>query len=278
MKLIRDCAELEKLTGILRKEARYGNFVMNRERIVSNIERGTLYLEEEGENLYILEEEAAFFRLFYFLKDLSEPVRLMPDKTMVVEFPYRENYTERDRRQTDFLLKSGFELARQSSMMELRSSDVCKISCPKIDGLRIGNGIRKEADEYEEMLESSFNPLFAFLPGRKEINAIIEEKRLFVAYRDSIPAAIMNIELERNVVWTNHIVVRKAYRGLGIGRAIHQYVHELYADRCGFFRCWVDIHNTPSVKMHERAGYRISSRKADEYIHSIDGSDINTEK
>lgn len=265
---MRRISQYDELSQIVKSNRnKESNYFFMKDKIVNLIDKGKISIDEADGNIYIYEDCGSFFRMYYFFDGKTDALKIdVEDKDIVVEIPYSKSLNERQLLQEKILKNNGFTLERESSQMSVSAEDAFLYGDNLDQKLSFKYGNIDESDKYMEMLYAILNPLFAFLPNKHELQNLIDKKCIICAYYDGKLAGVLNAEQVKNNVWMRHIVVSEIFRGKSIGGRLVGEEHRIYMDKCRDFKCWVDIHNTPSIKLHEKFGYKFDDRKANEYV------------
>lgn len=214
--------------------------------------------------LLILDENEDFYRCYYFLSPALENQKIVLDKPAVIEFPFNSELREKQLFQISLIEKMGFHLGRESALMTASPNQVISTSIEPSDSVEFANA--ENLGQIDALFVGSFNPLYAFLPGKEELMEAINERRVMVARDQGAVVAALHCGFEKGVAEIKHIAVLPAYRGTGLGKMLMQFYHKQYQPLAARFQQWVDIHNLPAISMYQRFGYEFSLRKANEYI------------
>lgn len=205
--------------------------------------------------------------MYYFFDGKTDALKIdVEDKDIVVEIPYSKSLNERQLLQEKILKKNGFALERESSLMSVSAKTVHLPELNLDQNLVLKFGNKDDCDKYLELMYSQLNPLFSFLPDKEELLDLTNKKCIICAYYDEMLVGLFNIEAVKNNVWARHLIVSEECLGKNIGSRLFTEGHRFYKNNCRAFKSWVDIHNIPGVKVHEKIGYKFDDRKANEYV------------
>lgn len=268
MVLLKNYDEYCQLLRGVKKSPYMSNCYFLPDKIKELIGRNKLYSEIIQNNVYLYEKEEGFFRMYYFIVDRESRAEVKCELPVVVELPYSRELTEKQKSQTAFLKNSGFMPARESSQMSVTVSDVILYHTPlQNNDIRFDFAEKKDKVKLKEMLYSIHNPLFGFLPDDRKMDQLIDGQNLIVAYYKLEIAGVLNVEIEKKQAWMRHLVVSAGFRGKSIGGRLFNEGHVLYRERVKEYKCWVDVHNVPSVELHRKFGYHFDDKKALEYVY-----------
>jgi folate-dependent phosphoribosylglycinamide formyltransferase PurN len=238
-----------------------------KDKIVDLIDKGKISIDEADGNIYIYEDCGSFFRMYYFFDGKTDALKIdVEDKDIVVEIPYSKSLNEQQLLQEKILKKNGFALERESSLMSVSAKTVHLPELNPDQNLVLKFGNKDDCDKYLELMYSRLNPLFSFLPDKEELLDLINKKCIICAYYDEMLVGVLNIEVVKNDVWARHLIISEEYLGRNIGNRLFTEGHRFYKNDCCVFKSWVDIHNIPGIKVHEKIGYKFDDRKANEYV------------
>ena len=263
-----DYEECKKLINEARAKKGISNCFFLPNQIQEFIKKGNLFYIKSSENLFFLEKENDFYRIYYFLVDSTVLTNniLALDLPVVIEYPYKNKLTEKQRNEIYLIEKLGLHLGRESARMCAKPNNLSIINNSVSDGLNIKYADIDETDIIEHNLNNTFDKIYAFLPNTNELKKIIEEKRILTAYYKNDLVGIINMEICKNTAWIRHIMVSKAYRGKGVGWILLNEYHKLFKDNVNEFMHWVDLDNKSAISMYKKAGYSFDGRMANEYV------------
>ena len=134
--------------------------------------------------------------------------------------------------------------------------------------------IPEQAEEIYDLLYRTFDPRYAFLPSMPDLITAIREGMVFVISRENRVAAALISGVEKNIAGIQQVAVEKSAQGCGLGKTLLEAYHQKYAKQVTAFQHWVDLHNSPALKMYRSFGYTVGLRKANEYILSPKTKDL----
>ena len=227
------------------------------------ISEGSLFFLSIDKGLLLLDDKGLFYRCYYYLSE-SKPGLIELDKDAVIEFPFTGEIKERLMIQKKLIEDMGFQLGRESGMMSVSPDDVKRIDDKNRYFCEMAQ--KEDINQIITLLNSCFNPLYSFLPETKELEIAIQKETVFVIHEGKEVAAVLLSEIEKNNATIKQVAVNPQYRRKGLGRTILDAYHKQYRGTVKLFQHWVDLKNTPAVRMYQQAGYTFTLRRANEYI------------
>ncbi len=260
----------EKINGHRTRKS-HSNFFFLTQKIQAMIAEGKLFFQEDGQNLFLFERESEFYRMYYFLGDLGSAPEIRTDVPVVIEFPYRGAYSPAQKQEAEYIQRLGFEPVKQSRTMSVQAENVILPPLLSDSNIVIQTAGQGESEQIIELLNDSFDKRFSFLPDRAELLRLIDAKRIMTLYYDDTLVGVIDVELRGKTIWVWHFTVNQAYRQKGLAKALLTHVIRLHRDRVQEFALWVDMDNTPAVRLYQKTGYTFSAKGADEYILQCKG-------
>lgn len=234
--------------------------------VKQKIAEGKLFYEWADNGLLLFDDCTDFYRCYYCLHDLANPEPLQLDRDAVIEFPYNESLTEKQKREIGQISMLGFHLGRESGLMTAIPEQIVRQEPEHQRGL-VSKAVQADAEQVLELIHRSFDPLFAFIPDWDEMAIAISDGRVFVI-RNSERAVIATLHsgFEKGIAIIHHVAVAPNARGNGYGKALIKAYHDNYIGRTSRFQHWVDLHNRVAVNIYLGLGYEFGVRKANEYV------------
>lgn len=230
------------------------------------ISEGTLYFRSLENGLLLLDDNVDFYRCYYFLPASGDPGRVELNKQSVIEFPFNGEMNGKQLLQLEKIQSLGFILGRESGLMSAPADQILLPEETK-DEYRCVDAIGEDIPQILELLNLSFNRLYAFLPDRDELEKYIQERRVLVIREGEKIAAVLISSFEKKVASINQVAVDPAYRGKKLGKTILRAYHSKYINEDAvLFQHWVDKNNAVAVCMYQNHGYKFGVRYANEYI------------
>ncbi len=160
----------------------------------------------------------------------------------------------------------GFVPGRESARMEASAEHIRRNTDPAA-GSCAETATEDDAGEIMALLRKSFDPLFAFLPGEKELKQAISQGRVWIVRRADKVAAVLHSREEKNYAVIAHMAVAERFRGLGLAGDLLRCYHRMNVERVRGFRHWVDVNNAAAVHLYTESGYVFGTRRANEYVY-----------
>lgn len=227
-----------------------------------------LYLLEEENIKLFLEKESGFYRTYYFIYDTDNIKPIKVSAPMVIEFPYNKVMTPAQIQHICLLKKMGFRLARESARMSMKPTEV-KARNIFLKDISVDYAKTDDNIIIFELLNNTFEKMFAFLPSKEQVDSLITEKKILVCYCSGKIAGLIHMDICKNISWIRQIVVMKEYRGRGIGGILLNRYLAISKDYVNEFMLWVDLSNIAAIDMYKKAGYIFDGRMANEYINKV---------
>lgn len=231
------------------------NNYLLKEEYQNLIDTNSLYFVTEKENLYFLVKRKGFFRVYYFINNLSLPYsNYNCIDSQVIEILYRgaPNYPEEH---IQFWNKSGFELhklrdnffLKNSENRLLPTSDLVKIFIPsKDDDINyIKNLIETNLDYF------TGNPLTL-----EEIRMFAQKGFVWIATINSERAGFLQAKYRKKIFWLDNIVVENKMRGKGVANAlVNAFLLSGIEHQCSQFQLWVEQGNETAISLYKKFGF-----------------------
>ena len=265
---MRELTSIEEVKNILdsaRKKKLVSNCFFMKEQLESILKKERLWLMKEGDNTFLLEETQGFYRVYYFLQDFDNISRMELKLPAVIEFVFRNEPDEGQKKEIAAFEAMGFSLGRESMRITIRFSDYKGLtSCPAISGMYLGFAEEEDCDGVLELLYASFNKLYAHLPDKDEQIRMIQDKNTLIVKKDGKILGVRNFEIRGNIAVGLQTATSKIGSGIG-GLLFFKYI-EIIRDRVKAFRYWVDVSNPYDGNLHEKLGGSSDGTRAFEYI------------
>lgn len=235
------------------------------EAIREKIRYGMIIAMQIPNGLLILEDREDFYRCYYYLSGEAplEPVVL--DKPAVIEFPYNGKMTPKQSAQVEKILAMGFTLGRESAQMILEDFPPEKQSLSEMP-FELCFAQEADLDASLKLLNATFDRLYAFIPSKEELRALLQEHRIWLVKDNGIVVALLHASRQKDYATIEQLAVSPQYRGRGLAKYLLQNYHEYYRNHVRGFYHWVDIRNLQATTLYTMFGYRFGMKKANEYI------------
>lgn len=266
MKPIETFEEYKEIVSTAKKTGyKASNCYLMPSAVKEKLASGSLFFMPVRNGVLILDRLDSFYRCYYYLAKDAMPEEIHLDQTAVIEFPFHETLSTAQQEEIAQIAAMGFRLGRESAQMAVSADQLLfpplgrALSCVEHASLA-------EKEEIKHILFSNFNPFFSYLPDDETLEtAILEQRVLVIHHNQSIAAVLYSRTDARNAI-INQVTVDSSLRQSGLGTAIVSAYHEQYRHQVSGFWHWVDVNNTPAVKMYQKFGYQYNLRKANEYI------------
>lgn len=250
-----------------RKKSRFSNCYFLPDQIKQKIAQQKLYWEETNDNLLIFEKEDGFYRLYYYLG--SPETFKVPNisSPCVVEFTFRNQLLEKQLNEIAVLEHCGFTIGRESGRMTKKNDPIREEKEFKsLNGMSICFATQEEIPVIMDILQQSFNPLFAFLPTKAELEEIVKKQYIYVLHEGDEVVALVNMDFIKGKAWIRHLAVKESARQKGYAYYLVNAYQEKFSAEATEFMQWVDLNNTPAVNLYLKMGYQFDGMKATEYV------------
>lgn len=217
-----------------------------------------LYFQLYGNNLLIYKyiKDLDFFKVYFYLKDISSPIDIVENDVLVMEIPYRgsKNYPISI---VDFWNNSGFNTHINRDLLGLIRPDITNFSLPnpKFEYLFIDN-INLARLIYES-IRNAFDKFTGDILSISEVISAIQNKEIIGAFKKGELAGFIRFYSKNKVSWIGHLVVLPKHMGKGVGKSL---VTHYLATRSsqGFinFQQWVVSNNEAALKLYSYFGFK----------------------
>ena len=239
-------------------------------KIKQLIEEKKIYILESENNIYLLEKEECFYRLYFCIKNIDNLQPLQLGLPLVIEYPYKGVFSERQHVEIEIIQKLGFSLGRESRRMSAKSQNIKVSESLYInEKFMIDFAIKDNIDVVADILHHTFSPLYSYLPTKAMLNELLDQKKILVITINGEIAGILNMDIVKNISWIRQLAIVEKFRGRGYGWLLLNYYHMLFKDEVLEFMQWVDLSNVSAIRLYEKAGYKFDDLRANEYINNI---------
>lgn len=202
--------------------------------------------------LALVTREHILVRLVYYA-DGPEPLGKLPlllqdeEKSVVADVVGRRETTDK---QTLPMLSAGFH--KYSTFIRMSAKTITPLPYDK--SVCILPAKADDAQEIVHMLEDEFDPLFAHIPSENEIRSALKKGEISAVYDSAKIVGFTYFEVisNRNKC-LRYFIVRKTYRGLGIGGALlmNEFVR---ANGTQSYYLWIGSYNN-TFSLYKRMGF-----------------------
>lgn len=255
MKQLNSLAELNTIVEASFRKGCITNNFMLLNTYETYIKEGKLWVSFDDENTTFLLDKNDFYQLYYYLNDLSKPIKLNLDKPVVMEILYRGLGNE-PHQVIAYWKNQGFiqHLSRDNMVA---STDKIILSETQTNKLRIG--LASNALDVE-FANSLFNEALDKYTGDRlsfeELHALMKNKSLLCAYSDNELAGVLQFEIKNKVVWLGHIAIDARFRGKGIANElVKSYITLNASAENTRYALWVIQDNGPAVNLYRKFGF-----------------------
>lgn len=233
------------------------------------IELNKLYYESREDGLYFYVDETDYLRLYYIKSCEKELQQFADDKTLVLDFVFKENQQEFIKSQTDEWLKNGFKKYKRYVRMKKSLSEI--VTSKTNEKYKVEIAGHSQAEAIIELWRESLDILSTSLPSVSEMYEMIDDGNVYCIDDNGnlVAAVFMNITGKTSVT-LSHLSVSSKYRKQGIASvlvdgALNRMVNQ------GIENCilWVDEKNTPAYNMYVKYKFIPDGLISDQYLNKI---------
>lgn len=270
MNRIKNYDEYKEITGLYRKKSKYSNVFFLKAQVQNLIDEKKLYYIVQEENLFLIEKETGFGRLFYYITNEEIHRKIPFSEDMVIEYVYKNEEDQKKTTEIECMKQLGFVLGRSSFRMMLKSGEVFDMGLEPAeqDTVICFAGI-SDAEKIDHLLRDNFDPLYAYLPDKSRLLEMINEREILAAKVNGEMAGVLCLEFMHGNMQLWQIAIDRKYRGRGLGTWLVNEYHHIYKKLADTFLLWVDAENDAAQKMYRSAGYQKDGRFAKEYVLRI---------
>lgn len=267
MDRINNYDEYKEITGLYRKKCKYSNVYFLKAQVLDMIDGKKLYYIVQEENLFLVEQESGFGRLFYYITNDKIHRKISFSESMVIEYVYKNGVDKKKADEIEFMQKLGFVLGRSSYRMTLKSSEVSDIGMePAKQDTGVWFAGKSDMEKIDRLLRESFDPLYAYIPEKNKLLEMISKREILAAKVNGETAGVLCFEFAHGNMQLWQIAVDQKYRERGLGIWLVNEYHHIYKSFADSFMLWVDAKNETALKMYRLVGYQKDGRCADEYV------------
>ncbi len=247
-------AVLDEKARALRRKCRghfHSNYIWFSAAIEKEMSYSPMWLLEDGDNMLLLQQYDAFFKLFYFIGDVDHFVIDLPNETQTKKVLCELFEEEGKEKQNEFLnsiLSRGFSCYRKFYMLEC--SQFSKLEkTPK--NISFDNCF--STSQLRELFRY-FDPYVDLIPLPELFEEYYNSKKYFVCYVNGEYAGVVVYTIKETQIDEDFVFVRPEFRGIG------KYLYAAFLDHafielaCNKVIPWVHTDNPKSLSFHKAAG------------------------
>lgn len=226
----------------------------------SLINGSKLFYLNSDSNCCLLVEKDCFFRLYYFLNDFSEPLRIDVNLPVVIEIVYR-GISHYPLKEISYWSNLGFEvhLTRDNYHRVLENIDFFVTFNNDIEIKYIADSI--EIEFTKELLHKTLDRYTGDILSLDEIRRFVEKKWVLIAYFNGKRAGVLQFEIKNNVVWLGHLTTDPTFRGKGIANALMgKYLLTNFIERPTKYQLWVVNNNKSALSLYNKFGFSFANK------------------
>ena len=234
----------EDLSPLLSAQLRRGvltNCFLGREALEGLIQNGALLVQTLPRGLLLAVERPGFFRLHFYLTELSSPLALELPGPVVCEIPFRPRDTGL-REAVHYLEGQGFFQKLSRVRLSRPGGEVPEVDFP-LD-------VPQEGDRPELLafLRAHFDPLTGCLPTQEELSKCLCRRA------DGALSGLIHFTNTRRGGEIRHLALRPQDRGRGLSRAL--IAGCLRALEGGACTVWTGADNRPALGAYQSMGFQ----------------------
>lgn len=255
MKLITSIDILNEITSNYFLKKTITNNYLLPAAYIQLIDEKRLFFIEGDTNCLLLVQKNGFYRLFYYINNLSEILDVISNKPIVMEILYRgESHKQQD--VFTFWERCGFKMHltrdnmvasfKQMTLPKEPLSDLkCKYANTELETIFTKKLLENSLDEYTGDRLSS-----------EEVKSYVKNNNIICAYWENELAGALQFEIKNNVVWLGHIAVSPKFRGKGIAKELVKvYIEVNKTAPSTRYQLWVINDNLSAVSLYNRFGF-----------------------
>ncbi len=219
------------------------------------IDTNSLYFVTEKENLYFLVKHKGFFRIYYFINNLSLPYsNYNCIDSLVIEILYRgaPNYPDEH---IQFWNKSGFELHKLRDNFFLKNPE--NLLLPKSDLVNLYIPSKDDDFRYvKNLIETNLDYFTGNPLSLDEVRIVAQKGYVWIASINSERAGFLQAEYRKKIFWLDNIVVEDKMRGKGVANAlVYTFLLSGIEHQCSQFQLWVEQGNEAAISLYKKYGF-----------------------
>ena len=246
--------ELNKFINELRrKNPEYSsNLYQPIDLVEEKLQTGTMWLITTTDLLLLVEADNDLSRIYFCarndesLKSIIPNLNTDPQKTVMDVVGRGEKLEDLSNTLCNYGFQRSFRFIRMSSKTP---------TLPDIEIKNVETAIREDAFEINQIIRSTFETTYAYIPNLDEIEEDCEKGFIHVVREDNKIAAFAYIAIENHL---NHclryFIARPEARGKGYANQLLRHGFEQLPPK-GLFYLWIGTYN-PTVKKYEKYGLK----------------------
>lgn len=224
-------------------------------KAINLVNNDALYEYCEDDNAFLFVKKNGFYRVYYYLNDLSKPIDFIHDE-LVTEILFRNNEKIIEE-EISFLERCGFKknLIRDQYAGIYRDFSVPS-SAP---GIIISEAQKKSEVQWaSELFNDSFDKWSGDYITTDRLELLLDNHAILTAKnRQGDMLGALHQAIEKGVAWISHIAVVKQERGNGIGKAlIDAFIEYNHIDDKSRYMLWVQRKNIAAINMYKQKGFK----------------------
>lgn len=249
--------DLEQLNTLLNKfqllKGGFSNNYLVKDEYIKLLNEDKLYYLSTSSNLCILVKKSTCYRLYYIINDPKELFKIDSEGNYAIEILFRGgSYPVEHIR---YWQDNGFKIHLQRDMYEAKI--VMPFDYQLSNNIQIDNRIsREDAICIKTLFDSYFDKYTGDFLTDLELDAIIQNKEMYVAYVNNKPVGGLHYYLKNKVMWLGHIAVDASILNQGIARnLLYKWINENCAS-VNRFALWVQSQNDTAIHLYKTFGFK----------------------
>jgi GNAT superfamily N-acetyltransferase len=206
-------------------------------------------------NCLLFVEKNGFYRLFYYINNLSEILEVISNKPIVMEILFRGE-SHKQQGIFNYWEKCGFKkhLTRDNLVASFKQMTLPK---EQLSGLKWKYANTElETIFTQKLLENSLDEYTGDRLSSEEVKSYVKNNNIICAYWENELAGALQFEIKNNIVWLGHIAVSPKFRGKGIAKELVKvYIEVNKTTPSTRYQLWVINDNLSAVRLYNRFGF-----------------------
>lgn len=262
-KIITDPAETASIIERFKNRSTETNCYLMPDELQRLAESGLLQTYIDGNNAFLLENKGNCYRIHYLINDLRKGVNIESDKPLMLEILFRGIDGEPSSA-TAYWEHEGFRRNLVRRNLSAKISDL--IESALLEKTTIDVSIAstdQEAQFARQLFNSSFDPYSGDYITTSDIDNILKNRQLLVAYIQGQPVGALNFYISGRCIWLGHVAVVPVARGHRVGVAlVSDYIRRNHTDEKSRYSLWVQEQNIAATKMYDRFGFKYAGKSS----------------
>lgn len=214
-----------------------------------------LYEYIDGNNAFLLVQKDGFYRLYYYLNDLSAPANLNGE-TLATEILFRGDLAA-IASEVSYLERCGMHQHLVRDQYFARYADLSPASDES--DVRVREAATLEEVKWAcELFNNSFDRWTGDYLTSNWYEFLMQQHDILIAQDgQGLLLGALHQTREKGVAWISHVAVMPQARGKGVGNALLEaYIACNHVDDKSRYMLWVQRQNAAAVRMYVQKGFR----------------------